>query len=404
MSEVPLLDPAEQRVLGSLLEKQVTVPGSYPMSLNSLRTACNQSSSREPVVAYEETFVEATARALRQRELVRVVWGSTGQRALKYHQRLEEHLELAADERALITVLLLRGPQSPGELRTRTERLHTFADRDAVEACLQRLAGRLDPLVRRLERRPGHQDHRWVHLLGPVDLPDEPLGAIPSIDRDVVLAEGASARDARVRAAYDVVASAYAEQLGKRLERTPFDAWLLDRVAGLAGADPVLEVGCGPGQVAARLAAAGADVTGIDLSPEMVAQARQRVPGVRFEVGNLMAAMRPTRASGWGAVVAWYALVHLAGSELPAAMAALVRPTRPGGWLALALHLGAEVRHTTDFLGQEVDVDFVLHDADEVLAAVRRSGAEVVEWYRRGPLPGLEVETERLYVLARVPE
>ncbi len=404
MPEVPVLDPAEQRVLGSLLEKQVTVPGSYPMSLNSLRTACNQSSSREPVVAYEESFVEATARRLKQRELVRVVWGSTGQRALKYHQRLEEHLELAADERALITVLLLRGPQSAGELRTRTERLHPFADRDAVEACLQRLAGRVDPIVRRLERRPGHQDHRWVHLLGPVDLGPEAGAPRSAVDRDVVLADGAAARDARVRAAYDTVASSYAAQLGDELDGKPFDTWLLDRVVGLAGADPVVEVGCGPGQVAARLALAGADVTGVDLSPAMVAEARARVPDATFEVGDLTALMRPVRAAGWGAVIAWYALVHRAGSELAPAIAGLGRPLRPGGWLALALHLGDEVLHTTDFLGHEVELDFVLHDPAEVLAAVRDSGLEVVEWYRRGPLTGVEVQTERFYVLARSPE
>ena len=403
MPEVPVLDPAEQRVLGSLLEKQVTVPASYPLSLNALRTACNQSSSRDPIVDYPETLVEATARGLKQRELVRVVWGSTGQRALKYHQRLDEHLDLSADERALVTVLLLRGAQSPGELRSRTERLHPFADRDAVEACLRRLAGRSAPLVRRLERRPGHQDHRWVHLLGPVDLGPEVAAPGTSVDRDVVLADGAAARNARVRAAYDVVASSYAAQLGDELDGKPFDTWLLDRVAGLVGADPVVEVGCGPGQVAARLALAGADVTGVDLSPAMVAEARARIPDATFEVGDFTALMRPVRAAGWGAVVAWYALVHLAGSELAPAIAALARPLRPGGRLALALHLGDEVLHTTDFLGHEVELDFVLHDPAEVLAAVRDSGLEVVEWYRRGPLAGVEVQTERLYVLARAP-
>ncbi len=404
MSDVPVLDPAEQRVLGSLLEKQVTVPATYPLSLNALRAACNQSSSREPVVSYDESFVEATARVLKQRELVRVVWGSTGQRALKYHQRLAEHLSLSADERALITVLLLRGPQAPGELRTRTERLHAFTDREQVEACLRRLAERSDPLVRELELRPGQQDRRWVHLLGPVDLGEQAPPAAPAVDREVVLAGGPAARDARVRAAYDAVASTYAAQLGDELDHKPFEAWLLDRVAELAGPDPVVEVGCGPGQAAARLAAAGAEVTGLDLSPAMVAEARARVPEVTFEVGDFSSLMRPARAGGWGAVVAWYALVHLAGSELGPVLAGLARPIRPGGWLALALHLGDEVLHTTEFLGHEVDVDFVLHDPEQVLAAVRGSGLEVVEWYRRGPLAGVEVETERLYIVARVPE
>src|ERR1700750_1063201 len=105
----------EQRILGSLLEKQVTVPASYPLTLNSLRTACNQTSSREPVVEYDEQTIEQTARRLKDRGLLRSVWAATARRTLKYHQTLDEVLELSAEERALITVLLLRGPQAPGE-------------------------------------------------------------------------------------------------------------------------------------------------------------------------------------------------------------------------------------------------------------------------------------------------
>ena len=130
------LGPVEQRILGSLLEKQVTVPASYPLTLASLRTACNQTSSREPVMELDERTVEQTARALKDQGLLRIVWSDTGRRTLKYHQTLSEILDLADDERAVLTVLLLRGPQAPGELRTRTERLHLFADRTEVEACL----------------------------------------------------------------------------------------------------------------------------------------------------------------------------------------------------------------------------------------------------------------------------
>src|SRR5919107_2489789 len=113
MPDVPLLDAAEQRILGSLLEKQVTVPTSYPLSLNSLRTACNQSSSREPVTDYDEQEVERVARLLKDRGLLRIVWSDTGRRTLKYHQTLDEVLGLDPDERALLTVLLLRGAQAP---------------------------------------------------------------------------------------------------------------------------------------------------------------------------------------------------------------------------------------------------------------------------------------------------
>jgi len=182
------LDAVDQRVLGSLLEKQRTVPASYPMTLNALQTACNQSSSRDPVVDYDQPLLTETLRSLKERGLVRVVWADRGPRTLKYHQLLDERLALQPDERALITVLLLRGPQAPGELRTRTDRLHPFADREAVEAVLRRLAAATDerptPLVHELERRPGQQDRRGVHLLGPVE-PEPAAAAAPAtVDRE----------------------------------------------------------------------------------------------------------------------------------------------------------------------------------------------------------------------------
>lgn len=142
MPPLPHLEPTEQRILGALLEKQVTVPASYPLTVNALRTACNQTTSRDPVVDYDDQTVESTARALKGRGLVRVIWDGRGQRTLKFHQLLDEALDLTPAERALITVLLLRGPQSAGELKTRTERLHQFADRAEVEDCLAGLAAR----------------------------------------------------------------------------------------------------------------------------------------------------------------------------------------------------------------------------------------------------------------------
>ncbi len=168
VSELPVLDATEQRILGSLLEKQTTVPAAYPLTAAALRTACNQTSNRDPVVDFDEKTVLVTAGALKDRGLVRIVWSDTGRRTLKYHQVLEERLGLGSAERAVLTVLLLRGEQTPGELRSRTERLHGFADRGEVEACLRRMAERAEPLVLELERRTGRQDRRWVHLLGPV--------------------------------------------------------------------------------------------------------------------------------------------------------------------------------------------------------------------------------------------
>jgi uncharacterized protein len=400
VSELPVLDLEDQRVLGSLMEKQTTVPASYPLTANALRTACNQTSNREPVVDYDQPTVERIARSLKERGLVRIVWADTGRRTLKYHQILDERLELDPAERALLTALLLRGAQAPGELRTRTERLHTFADRAEVETCLRRMAGRADPLVRELERQAGQHDRRWVHLLGPV--PEQAAQvAAETVDRDAVIAEGADARDARVRSSYDTVATTYADHLLDELNGLPFETWLLDRVLAHAGGRPVVEVGSGPGHVTAYLADRGADATGIDLSPAMVDEARRRFPDRNFQVGDLRRLGRPATSSGWAAVLGWYSLIHLAAAELPDAVASLVRPLDPGGLLVLGMHAGTEVRHLDEFFGHDVDLDFVLHDPGFVVGVVEAAGLVDVEWYLRGPLTARQETTQRLYVVGR---
>ncbi len=382
------------------MEKQTTVPASYPLTANALRTACNQTSNRDPVVDYDQGTVERVARSLRDRELVRIVWVDTGRRTLKYHQILDERLGLEADERALLTVLLLRGAQTPGELRTRTERLHGFADRAEVEACLRRMADRPETLVRELELRPGQHDRRWIHLLGPLPTQAESVVA-EKVDRDAVIAEGADARDTRVRSSYDAVAETYADHAVDELNALPFETWLLDRVVADAAGRPVVEVGSGPGQITAYLAEHGADATGIDFSSAMVAEARRRFPDRNFQVGDLRRLGRPPTSPGWAAVLAWYSLIHLAASELPDAVAALVRPLDPGGRLVLALHAGSEVRHIDEFFGHQVDVDVVLHDPAFVVGVVESAGLVDVEWYLRGPLAARQEKTERLYVVAR---
>ena len=327
MTDDLVLDAVDQRVLGSLLEKQRTVPASYPMTLNALQTACNQSSSRDPVVDYDQPLLTETLRSLKERGLVRVVWADRGPRTLKYHQLLDERLALQPDERALITVLLLRGPQAPGELRTRTDRLHPFADREAVEAVLRRLAALTDD-----RPTPGARAGTTAGPAGPA------LGAPPragraragggrplrpTVDREIVLAEGAGARDAKVRAAYDAVAATYAERLGDELDRKPFDRWLLDRVAVLAGGLPVVDVGTGPGHVAAYLAAAGADVTGVDLSPAMVEEARAPVPAPHLLRRR---PQRPAAAARRGRLGSGHGVVR-AGA--PRRLRARARPSRP---------------------------------------------------------------------------
>lgn len=159
------LHPEEIRVLGALVEKDITTPEYYPLTLNALVNACNQKSSREPVVQYDEETVERVLEALRHRGLATRISGS-GHRVEKHGHRLGEAFNFGRRETALLCVLMLRGPQTVGELRGRTERMHDFADLEEVERCLESLASREpDPLVTSLPRG------RWAHLLGgPPDL------------------------------------------------------------------------------------------------------------------------------------------------------------------------------------------------------------------------------------------
>lgn len=397
---LPVLTAEEQRVLGCLLEKQKTVPASYPLSLNSLRLACNQTSSRDPVVDYSERTIQDVGRALKDKSLVRLVWAGAGSRVIKYHQTLDEVLELDDAERALLAVLLLRGPQAPGELRTRTERMHPFADRAAVEACLAGLAGREEPLVRELPLQRGQQDRRWVHLLGPVPVESAPAATDAGLED--VLRDGAVARDARVVAAYDAIAALYSEAVLDELTGQPFDVWFLERVASLTEG-PVMDLGCGPGQIAAFLADLDLEVHGLDASAGMVEQAQANFPDLDFVVGRFHQLLRPRTAPAWGTIVAWLAFSHLAPSELAPTLRTVAGTLRPGGVLALAVQVGGSVLRPPELFGVDVELEFVLHDRDQVLAACTSAGLTVDEWYVRSPLAG-EPQVDRLYVLARTAE
>jgi uncharacterized protein YceH (UPF0502 family) len=386
------LDAIEQRVMGSLLEKERTVPDTYPMSLNAVRTACNQTSGRDPVMALGDFEVQAALDRLRAQGLTRVIHPSHGARTPKHRQVLDEVLGLDPAERAVLTLLLLRGPQTPGELRSRADRLHDFDSLDQVLAALHMLSVRAEPLVQELGRQAGQKETRWVHRLGPVD-----LGGATEADVDATstMPTGAD-RDALVVAAYDAVATAYADELIDELDRKPFDRWLLERLASLAADGPVADVGCGPGQTTAHLAMAGAEVTGFDLSPGMVAEARRRFPELRFEQADLTAL-----PGQWSAIAAWYSLVHLAPAELPSALIALAQALRPGGHLALAVHEGNDTHHLDEWFGHPVDLSFAYHQRHEVIAAVEAADLTVIEWYLRGPSSPTEAKTDRLYVLAR---
>jgi uncharacterized protein YceH (UPF0502 family) len=155
-------DAVEIRVLGCLLEKQQTTPDAYPLTLNALRLACNQTTSRDPVVDYDEATVREAAQRLGQRGWARMT-SYHGSRAPKYRHLLDDALGISPDERALLCVLMLRGPQTLGELKQRSERLHKFADLWSVEETLVRLSAR--ELGRWLERSPGQKEARYTHLL-----------------------------------------------------------------------------------------------------------------------------------------------------------------------------------------------------------------------------------------------
>jgi uncharacterized protein len=156
------LSEVEVRVLGALLEKETTTPEYYPLSLNALVNACNQKSNRDPVLTLEEDAVRQALRSLSEQALVRSAGGDS--RVAKFEHRLNELYNFHRHEIAVLSVLLLRGPQTPGELRTRAERMYAFADLEAVHAALHLLMRREPPLAKILPRQPGTKESRYMHL------------------------------------------------------------------------------------------------------------------------------------------------------------------------------------------------------------------------------------------------
>ena len=214
------LSAGEVRVLGCLLEKQRTTPESYPLTLNALRLACNQSTNRDPVVDYDDEILRDALHRLERRGYVRLASGR-GSRAPKYRHLLQETLPLAEDEHAVMCVLMLRGPQTPGELNQRAERMHRFAGIDAVHETLDGLMQR--GLVARRERRPGQKEERYTQLL------EEPYERESAADEVAASPSGRRGEEAGVaHASQDRPRSgAAAEDLGAAVEE------LHERVARL---------------------------------------------------------------------------------------------------------------------------------------------------------------------------
>ena len=203
--DAPLTD-VDVRILGSLIEKELTTPDYYPLSLNALTNACNQTSNREPVVHYDEDTVGRAIEGLRKRSLVRVVQQS-GSRVSKYRHLVNETLGLVTRQTAVLSVLMLRGPQTVGELRTRTERLVRFESLEEVETVLEQLMERTpDPIAVRLPRQPGQKEVRYAHLLaGEVTYeapPDRPAHS-PAAHAPRAAAEGGPDRVAALEQAVE---------------------------------------------------------------------------------------------------------------------------------------------------------------------------------------------------------
>jgi uncharacterized protein YceH (UPF0502 family) len=188
------LDPAEARVLGSLMEKEVATPDYYPLSLNALVNACNQKSNRDPVVNYDEDTVEVALEGLRVKGLALRISGES--RVPKHAQRFTEKFNLGRREAAIVCVMLLRGPQTMGELRTRTERLYNFDDLEAVERTLDHLTE--IGWVKKLPRQAGYKEPRYTHLFcGDVEVGEEPA-AVTAFERAPGLQDRVAALETEV--------------------------------------------------------------------------------------------------------------------------------------------------------------------------------------------------------------
>ena len=217
MIEPPFTE-LEARVLGSLIEKEITTPDNYPLSLSALTAACNQTSNREPVMRLEEDAVTAATVSLRRRGLLLAIQPS-GSRVTKFRHLAARELELDAQELAVMCVLMLRGPQTPGELHTRTARLAAFADLPDLERTLDALIARVpEPLVARLARRAGQKEVRYAQLLaGEPVVTDAPVSAAPT-------PSAAPADDERVAALERAVEALREELAAVRAELAEFRA------------------------------------------------------------------------------------------------------------------------------------------------------------------------------------
>jgi SAM-dependent methyltransferase len=206
-----------------------------------------------------------------------------------------------------------------------------------------------------------------------------------------------------IQACYDAVAREYAERFAGELAHKPLDREVLGRFASeVRGRGDVYDLGCGPGQTTAYLHGCGIDVRGLDLSPNLLREARQRHPGIPFEAGDLLAL--PLADASLAGVVAFYAIVHLSPAGLRRALTEMHRVLRPGGRLLFAFHIGEGSLHVEEFLGRPVAMDFVFFTPGVVTRELIQAGFVAVEVIERDPYPEVEYPSRRAYLFARKPE
>lgn len=210
------------------------------------------------------------------------------------------------------------------------------------------------------------------------------------------------------QAAYDAVARSYDEAIGDELARKPLDRALLECVASLTASGVLADVGCGPGHVTRFLADRHSNVIGVDLSPGMIAVARDRAPSLDFRVASMLDL--PAANGEWSGIVALYSIIHLSGSERLAACREFARVLAPGGWLLVPFHVDAaeyaagEARHITEWFGQSVDLQSYFLEPDDVVADLENSGLTIVSTVIRQPWPGAEeYPSRRCYLVAQRP-
>ena len=205
-----------------------------------------------------------------------------------------------------------------------------------------------------------------------------------------------------LQASYDRVAEEYAHRIFDELQYKPLDRQLLDRLAAsLPEGGIICDMGCGPGQVARYLHDRGAQVIGVDLSAQMIAQAQQLNPDIDFKQGNLLALDVADEA--WAGIAAFYSIIHVPRDEVVAVLQEWKRVLQPGGRLLVAFHLGVEVLHLEEWWGQPVSADFVYFQAPEMQAYLQAAGFQIEDLIERPPYPDVEHQSRRAYLLARKP-